>query len=98
MKPYIHPDGAIGKNVINAILGRVSDSGRLSLPATFRKTLGLEHGGDMVVEMSDGAIHVRTLDQTVQRARELTKRLLANKPGSDVDGFLADRHREAKEG
>jgi AbrB family looped-hinge helix DNA binding protein len=83
---------------MNAILGRVSDSGRLSLPSTFRNTLGLEHGGDVVVEMSDGAIHIRTLDQTSQRARELTKRLLADKPGSDVDGFLADRHREAEGG
>ncbi len=81
---------------MNAILGRVSDSGRLSLPSTFRKTLGLEHGGDVVVEMSDGAIHVRTLDQTVQRSRALTQRLLANQPGSDVDGFLAERKREAQ--
>ena len=81
---------------MNAILGRVSETGRISLPAEFRKALGLERGGNVVVEMDGGAIYIRTLDETVARAQELTRRLLGDRPDSDVDGFLRERRREAE--
>src|SRR5437660_12611972 len=35
------------------VRGHVSASGRLSLPAEFRKAVGLEHGGDVVVELDN---------------------------------------------
>ncbi|HSU06343.1 MAG TPA: AbrB/MazE/SpoVT family DNA-binding domain-containing protein [Acetobacteraceae bacterium] len=81
---------------MNAVLGRVSETGRISLPAEFRKALGLERGGNVVVEMDGGAIHIRSLDETVARAQELTQRLLGDRPDSDVDAFLHERRREAE--
>lgn len=77
--------------------GRVSQSGRISLPAEFRKAIGLEHGGDVVIELDGRDIRIRTVDETVARAQELTRRLLADKAEASLDAFLQERHREAEQ-
>lgn len=74
---------------------QVSKSGRLSLPAPFRKALGLEQGGRVVVELDEEEIRILTQQQAVKRAQALSKRLLGNKPGTSVDDFIAERRREA---
>jgi AbrB family looped-hinge helix DNA binding protein len=71
--------------------GRVSESGRLSLPAEFRKAVGLARGGNVVIELDEGEIRIRTVHETVARAQELSRRLLAGKPNVSVDDFLAQR-------
>ena len=53
---------------MNALKGRVSESGRLSIPAEFRKTVGLEHGGDVVIELVGREIRIRTIDEVVAQA------------------------------
>ena len=75
---------------------RVSESGRISLPAEFRKAVGLEPGGDVVVELEGREIRIRTLDEVVAHAQALTHRLLRGKPDATVDAFLAERRREAE--
>lgn len=82
---------------MNAIRAKVSESGRLSLPAPFRKALGLAQGGDVVVELHGREIRIRTVDEAVAQAQTLAKRLLAGKPESSVDAFLAERRRDAPE-
>ncbi len=79
-----------------AVRGRVSESGRLSIPAEFRKAVGLEHGGDVVVELDGREIRIRTVDEAIERAQALTQRLIGGKPGASVDAFLAARRREAE--
>jgi AbrB family looped-hinge helix DNA binding protein len=76
---------------MNCKKGHVSESGRISLPAEFRKALGLEHGGDVVIELDQGAIRIRTIREVVAQAQELSRRLLAGKKGVSVDDFLAQR-------
>jgi AbrB family looped-hinge helix DNA binding protein len=80
---------------MNAIRGRVSESGRISLPSEFRKTLGLEHGGDVVLELTDRMICIRTVDEVVAHAQAITRRLLGDGPEAGVDAFLAERRAEA---
>ena len=70
------------------VRGHVSASGRLSLPAEFRKAVGLEHGGDVVVELDNREIRIRTLDDTIAEAQALSQRLLAGKRNASVDDFL----------
>jgi len=77
------------------ILAKVSESGRLSIPADIRRAVGLERGGDVVVTLEDKEIRIRTIDEVVARAQELSRRLLGDKPGASVDDFLAERKREA---
>jgi AbrB family looped-hinge helix DNA binding protein len=81
---------------MTAVRGRVSESGRLSIPAEFRKAVGLEHGGEVVVELDGREIRIRTVDGVVDRAQILTRRLIGGKPDSSVAAFLAERHREAE--
>jgi AbrB family looped-hinge helix DNA binding protein len=81
---------------MNAIRARVSESGRVSLPAEFRKAVGLDRGGDVVVELDGREIRIRTLDEVVSQAQALTHRLLHGKSGASVDAFLTERRREAE--
>ena len=74
---------------------KVMPDGRVSLPADMRKRHGLSHGGEVIVEDTGDAIVLRTLDQVVARAQDLSRRLVAGKAGATVDDFLAERAREA---
>jgi AbrB family looped-hinge helix DNA binding protein len=82
---------------IRSVHARVSASGRISLPAAFRKTIGLERGGDVVVELDGREIRIRTLDHLIAEAQALSRRLLADHPEASVDDFLKERKRDWKE-
>jgi len=81
---------------MNALKGRVSETGRLSVPAEFRKAVGLEHGGDVVIELVGREIRIRTIDEVVAQAQAIARRLTEGKPDASVDAFLAGRRREAE--
>ena len=69
----------------------------MSLPAEFRRALGLEQGGNVVVELNDREIRIRTLDDVVKGAQAWSRRVLAGKPKATVDDFLAERRQDWKE-
>jgi len=69
----------------------------LSLPASFRKAVGLAQGGEVVVELHGREIRIRTVEEVVTQAQALAKRLLAGKPEASVDAFLAERRRDAED-
>lgn len=81
---------------MNAIRGRVTELGRVSLPAEIRKAVGLDHGGDVVFELDGKEIRIRTVDEVVDQAQALTRRLLKGRSGASVDDFLAERRRESE--
>ncbi len=75
---------------------KVMPDGRMSLPADLRKRHGLGNGGEVIVEDVGDAIVLRTLDQVVARAQEMSRRLIGGKTNASVEDFLADRAREAE--
>lgn len=77
---------------------KVMPDGRVSLPADLRRRHGLANGGEVIVEDTGDAIVLRTLDQVVARAQEMSAKLVAGRPGASVDDFLGDRAREAEAG
>jgi AbrB family looped-hinge helix DNA binding protein len=81
---------------MNAIRAKVSDSGRISIPAEFRKAVGLDKGGDVVVELSGREIRIRTVDEVVAHAQAMTKRLLGGRRNASVEDFIAERRRQAR--
>ena len=88
-----------GRNLdyaMNSVRAKVSKSGRLSIPAAFRKAAGIEAGGDVVVELEGREIKLRPVDEVVKQAQALSRRLLQNKPGTSLRDFLALRRAEAK--
>jgi hypothetical protein len=62
----------------------------------FRKAVGLEHGGNVLIELVGREIRIRTVDEVVAQAQAIARRLTAGNPDASVDAFLAERRREAK--
>jgi bifunctional DNA-binding transcriptional regulator/antitoxin component of YhaV-PrlF toxin-antitoxin module len=75
------------------LTGRVSPTGRLNLPAELRRAVGLETGGPVRIEVVDGLIQIRTIDQVKDRVRALARESgLAAR--ASVDDFLSWRAHE----
>jgi hypothetical protein len=80
---------------MNTVQGRVSECGRLNIAAEFRKAVGLEHSGNVVIELVGREIRIRTVDEAVAQAQAIARRLTAGNPDASVDAFLAKRIRSA---
>lgn len=83
---------------MNAITTRISENGRMTIPASVRAAVGLVRGGDVIVEVVDGELHVRTVAQAMERARAIARKIAKGKIGGSVEDFLADRRQEADRG
>jgi AbrB family looped-hinge helix DNA binding protein len=70
---------------------KVAPNGRLVLPAQVRQHMGLEEGGDLILDETEEGVVLRTLEQVVRRAQAISRRVLAGKSGASVDDFLAER-------
>ena len=81
---------------MKGVRAKVSRSGRLNIPAGFRKALGLDRGGDIVIEFIGRELRIRTIEEVVAQAQAIARRLTAGKPDASVDAFLAERRREAE--
>ena len=72
---------------------RVTETGRVSLPAEVRRQVGLEKGGAVRIVVVDGVIHIRTMQEVMQKVRALAQSTgLAGK--ASVDDFLSWREDE----
>lgn len=72
---------------------KVAPNGRLILPAHVRQRMGLEEGGDLILDETEEGVVLRTPEQAVRRAQAISRRFLAGKAGASVDDFLAERRR-----
>ena len=74
---------------------RLNENGRVVIPASFRKALGIEVGDEVVLRLEDNELRITTLKQRLERARHRIKKYV--KPGrSLVDELLAERREAAK--
>ena len=74
----------------NVVWTKVSEGGRVVLPAAFRKRLGIEEGDDIQLELEDDRVTVRTRKAAVRKLQSYFAR--ARDPErSVVDAFLAER-------
>ncbi|HEY5211112.1 MAG TPA: AbrB/MazE/SpoVT family DNA-binding domain-containing protein [Stellaceae bacterium] len=81
---------------MNSVHAKVSEAGRISLPAAFRKAVGLDRGGDVVVELDGSVIRIRSLKEVIGEAQAIARRIMGNNdPEGSVDAFIAERRREA---
>ena len=75
-------------------LVRVSENGRLSIPARLRKSLGLGSGGMVVAEVVDGELRIRSAKAVLAGIQARVRQELGPTEGV-VDRFLAERRAEA---
>jgi AbrB family looped-hinge helix DNA binding protein len=74
---------------------RVNENGRLVIPASFRKALGINVGDEVVVRIEDDELRIMTLKRRIERAQESVRKFV--KPGrSLVDELIAERRKDAK--
>lgn len=72
---------------------RINQNGRVVIPASFRKALGLHPGDPLVLRIENNELRITTLRQRLAKAQQLVrKRVPANR--SLVDELIAER-REA---
>lgn len=78
-----------------AIRATVSDGGRIVLPAEYRRALGVKAGDVVLLNLEDGEVRIRTVDQAIRRAQELVRRYVPA-DRSLVDELIAERRLEAE--
>lgn len=80
---------------MNIQRGKLVSGGRLQIPADIRRTLGLNDGDEVRMEVVDGELRVRSFRETLARVQERLRPYVV--PGvSIVDELIADRRAEAE--
>jgi AbrB family looped-hinge helix DNA binding protein len=73
----------------------VAENGRLVIPAPFRKALGLEAGGDVVLRLEKNELRIVTKRQHLAQARAIIRRHVP-KNISLADELIKERREAAK--
>lgn len=74
---------------------RLTEGGRIVIPAQYRKELGLRTGDDLIIQLDDGELHIYTLQHAIERAQRIVR---AHVPEgvSLADELIQDRRAEAQ--
>ena len=74
---------------------RVNENGRVVIPASFRKALGIQAGDEIVLRIEDDELRITTQQRRIQRAQQRAGKYV--KAGSSlVNELLAERREAAK--
>ncbi len=73
----------------------ITETGRMNLPASLRKRLGLSGSGTVFLEETEDGVVLRTAAQAVARAQAIARRYTGDKGGSAE--FIANRRAESGE-
>ena len=74
---------------------RVNENGRIVIPASFRKALGINAGDEVVLRIEDDELRISTLKRRIERARRLVRQHVKG-GASLVDELIAERREAAK--
>jgi AbrB family looped-hinge helix DNA binding protein len=75
---------------------RVNENGRVVIPASFRKRLGIRVGDEVVLRIQDDELRITTLKRSIERAQRLVRKHV--KPGTSlVDELIAERREAARD-
>jgi AbrB family looped-hinge helix DNA binding protein len=74
---------------------RVNENGRVVIPASFRKALGINIGDEVVLRMEDDELRITTLKRRVERAQRLVRKHV-KRGTSLVDQLIAERRKAAR--
>jgi len=74
---------------------KVTQGGRIVIPAEMRKQLGIEIGEDVNLSLENGSVNISTSKNALLRLQKLAQ-TVAKHNVSVVDELIADRRREAE--
>jgi AbrB family looped-hinge helix DNA binding protein len=73
---------------------RINENGRVVIPASFRKRLGMRLGDEVVLRIQDDELRITTLKRNIERAQRLVRKHV--KQGTSlVDELIAERREAA---
>ena len=72
---------------------RVNENGRVVIPASFRKALGINIGDEVVLRIEDDELRITTLQRRLQRAQRVVRKHV--KAGTSLVNELITERREA---
>jgi len=73
---------------------RLTEGGRIVLPAEYRRALGLRTGDEVILRLEDGEIRILTPRQAIRKAQDLVRRTIPE-GRSLADELIAERRAEA---
>jgi len=73
---------------------KMTEGGRLLVPVELRRTLGMQPGSDVVLDLTDGELRVRPLDRAVARAQSIVRRYVPD-AANVTDDFIQERRASA---
>ena len=74
---------------------RINQNGRVVIPASFRKALGINIGDEVVLRIEDEELRISTLKRRIERAQRLVRQHV--KAGTSLaDELIAERREAAK--
>ncbi len=74
---------------------RMNENGRVVIPASFRKALGINPGDEVILRLEDDELRITTMKRRIERAQRHVRKYV--KPGvSLVDELIAERREAAK--
>jgi AbrB family looped-hinge helix DNA binding protein len=74
---------------------RIDQNGRIVIPASFRRALGIQPGDRVFLRVENGELHLATLRHRVARAQQLVRKH-AGPTVSLVDELIAERRKYAR--
>jgi AbrB family looped-hinge helix DNA binding protein len=72
---------------------RVNENGRVVIPASFRKRLGIHVGDEVVLQIEDDELRITTLKRNIERAQRIVRKHV--KPGTSLVDELIEERRQA---
>lgn len=73
---------------------RVNENGRVVIPVSFRKAVGINPGDEVVLRIEDDELRITTLKARLKWAQQLVRKHV--KPGTSlVDELIAERREAA---
>ena len=72
---------------------RVSEGGRILIPAEYRRALGVGIGDEVILRLVDGELRIRTLMAAIQHAQALVRQYIPA-GRSLADELIAERRSE----
>lgn len=74
---------------------RVNENGRVVIPASFRKALGINAGDEVVLRLEGDELRISTLKRRLERAQQLVRKHVD--PGTSlVRELIAERRQAAR--
>jgi AbrB family looped-hinge helix DNA binding protein len=74
---------------------RMNENGRIVIPSSFRRALGIQAGDTVVLRIENGELRITTLRQRLAKAQQLVCKHVAPTT-SLVDELIADRREAAR--